>query len=170
MMPVRKRVAPPAGAGNDQEPARSSTQRSSDSGDPMARPTATCAFPPPAGMSNTRSRRAPSVSSYWRAAHSQDSMSTLWLTTTAHSSAAQNRGSAAPPPPALVEGAGGLCAHAAATATIAQSHPVRRRTGATTATYQTDAIVVDYNAAVPRLSTEKIIGLTVVAAAVFVVG
>jgi hypothetical protein len=30
--------------------------------------------------------------------------------------------------------------------------------------------VVDYNAAVPRLSTEKIIGLTVVIAAVFVVG
>ena len=30
--------------------------------------------------------------------------------------------------------------------------------------------MVDYNAAVPRLSTEKIIGLTVVAAAVFVVG
>jgi hypothetical protein len=30
--------------------------------------------------------------------------------------------------------------------------------------------VVDYNAAVPRLSTEKIIGLTVVIAAIFVIG
>ena len=61
----------------------------------MARPTATCALPPPGGTANTRSRRAPSVSSYWRAAHSHDSMSTLWLTTTAHSSAVQNRGSGA---------------------------------------------------------------------------
>ena len=50
----------------------------------------------PAGTANTRSSRAPSVSSYWRAAHSHDSMSTLWLTITAHSSAAQNRGSGAP--------------------------------------------------------------------------
>ena len=65
----------------------------------MARPTATCGLPPPAGTAKTRSRRAPSVSSYWRAAHSHDSMSTLWLTTTAHSSAVQNRGSGAPGAP-----------------------------------------------------------------------
>src|SRR5262245_17787353 len=136
MMPLRNRVAPPAGDGNDQVPARSSTQRCSASGEPTARPTATCALPPPAGTANTRSRRAPSVSSYWRAAHSHDSMSTLWATITAHSSAAQNRGSASPL--AEATGAGGLCAHADASATIAYSQPDRLAPGVTSATYQTD--------------------------------
>ena len=122
--------------------ARSSTHCFSESVDPIARPTATCAFPPPAGTANTRSRRAPSVSSIWRAAHSHDSMSTACSTITAHSSVVQKRGRGAPF--ATSKRAGWLCAHAEATATIADSHPTRCRrwperlwAGATSATYQT---------------------------------
>src|SRR5215471_5503981 len=130
MIPARNRVAPAAGDGNVQSPARSTTHFCSDSGVPMARPTATLALPPPEGTANTRSRRAPSVSSYWRAAHSHDSMSTLWLTTTAHSSAAQNRGRG---PLASSTVVGWVCAHEATTATIANRH---LRPDATSATYQ----------------------------------
>src|SRR3954451_9150731 len=139
MMPVRKRVAPDPGAGNDQSAARSTTHFSSDGGELMARPTPTCALPPPGGTANTRSRRAPSVSSNCRAAHSHDSMSTLWLTTTAHSSAVQNRGRGAP---AGSSRPGWLCAHEDANATAAYSH-ARLGPRATDATYQVCSPVGD---------------------------